>query len=432
MTSTHLVDLVSTVFEILVLIYLLFNRTVGRDRRTNRRIGLFFTFMVAAVFTMTCMNISIIVKSMGIIMLIAILSTVFDKKSFKFGIVMGILFMMVVSLSDILTLGILHFYLGLNNNNFPELELLSIVVSKILLLVIILISKRTLDKTIRKINFGNAIIIILPNFFNLNLLLLIGYRMYYNINIVRFEAMLMILAAVMLIVTTLCNITTADYYFETKEIEHNSKMNMAQLQMQFAYYKNRQEDQIKVRELYHDMKNHLLVLQNHLETEQKEKYIRNMLLDVKGFENYTETGNEFLDCIINEKQKVAISKEIDFQVEINFSEADFLNPMDICTIFSNAIDNAIEACEKISDPEQRLITVKAKKIRNFLSIAFENNTSSTIILENQMIKTSKIDKHLHGFGLNNIRKAVEKYQGDYRIKTGTGRFILYLVIPCIT
>lgn len=256
--------------------------------------------------------------------------------------------------------------------------------------------------------------------------------MYNDINIVKIEAVLMILAGIMLLISTLCNITTADYYFETKEMEHHSKMNMAQLQIQYEYYKNRQEDFDNVRELYHDMKNHLLLLQNQIETAQKGKYIKNMLEDIKGFEYYIETGNEFLNCIINEKQKAAVSKGIDFYSEIEFADIQFINPMDVCTIFSNAIDNAIEACDKISDSELKIITVKSKKVKGFLSITFENSYTETVILENQMIKTSKSDKQLHGFGLNNIRKVLEKYQGDYKIKTEAGKFILYLLLPCIT
>lgn len=432
MTYLHMVDLGSTAFEILVLVYLLFYRTVGRDKRTSWKIVLFFIIMVTAVYSMTRFHLLIIIKCTMIILLTALLSTLFDRKSFKFGLVMGILFMMVVSLSDILTLGLIQFWLGLNKSNFPHIEILLLIISKLLLLIIMLFSKRSLDKIIRKINFGNAIIIILPNFFNLNLLLLIGYRMYFDINIVKNEAALMLLAAIMLLITTFCSISTSDYYFVTKEIEHNSKMNMTQLQIQYEYYKNRHEDFVKVRELYHDMKNHLLVLQNQIETVQKEKYIKNMLEDIKGFEYYTETGNEFLNCIINEKQKIAELKGIDFYSEIEFTNIHFINPMDICTIFSNAIDNAIEACEKVTDSELKIITVKAKKVKDFLSITFENNNSETVILENQMIKTSKSDKQLHGFGLNNIKKVVEKYQGDYKIKAEEGKFILYLLLPCNT
>ncbi len=429
MTVTQLIDLEATVFEILILIYLLFGASGGRDKKTVRKIGVFFLIMVAAVYMMTLFDLSAITKCIGVILLTAVINTAYDRKSFKFGTVMGILFMTAVILSDILTISFLRFYKNLNEEQLIDIKFLLILISKLILFIIIFICKRLLNKSIGKINFGNALIVILPNLFNLMFLLLIAYRMYYGGQFAPFEAALMLMAALMLLISTLCNVTASDYYFETKEIEHNRKMNMAQLQMQYEYYKNRREDQIKVRELYHDMKNHLLILQNDLEAQQKEKYIGSMLRDMKGYENYIETGNEFLDCIINEKQKEAVSKGIDFLADIDFSGTDFINPMDICIIFSNALDNAIEACERISDPEQRMITVKAGKVRNFLSIAFENSSNEVIIPENQMIKTSKPDKYGHGFGINNIKKAVEKYQGDYRIKTGRGQFALYLVIP---
>jgi len=256
--------------------------------------------------------------------------------------------------------------------------------------------------------------------------------MYYNSGVDGAEAALILFIAVMLLISTLCNVITSEYYFEMKEIEHNSKMNMAQLQMQYEYYKCRQEDELKVRELYHDMKNHLLILQNNLETEQKEKYINNMLREIKVVESYIDTGNDFLNCIINEKYKEAVSKGIDFEAIIDFSEITFMNPMDICTIFSNAIDNAIEACERIEVPWQKILKVKAKKVRNFLIITFENSSIKVLVLENQSIKTTKQDKNMHGFGLNNIKKVVEKYQGEYKIKREKEQFILYLVIPCIT
>ena len=105
-------------------------------------------------------------------------------------------------------------------------------------------------------------------------------------------------------------------------------------------------------------------------------------------------------------------------------------PMDICTIFSNALDNAIEACEKNNHLEQKVMSVKARKIRNFLTITFENSSTENLMMENDEIISTKQDKLYHGFGLKNIRKIVEKYQGECKIKKDLEQFILYLVIPC--
>jgi len=434
MENIHIIDFMSTVFEILALVYLQFGRTERLDKKIKRNTVLYFSIMVASVYGMTLLQVSIILKSMGVILLTAVIGTRVEKRSIKYGTVIGTLFMMAVVISEVITMALLNFVMYFTRNIYQTsyFQTLATFLSKFILIFLCLIIKKFLDKTIRKTNFGNWMIIILPNLFHLFLLLMIGYRMYNNGGVDGSETALLLFIAVMLLISTLCNIITSEYYLEMKEIEHNSKMNMAQLQMQYEYYRSKQEDELKVRELYHDMKNHLLILQNNLETEQKEMYINNMLREIKGVESYIETGNDFLNCIINEKYKEAVSKGIDFQTVIDFSEITFMNPMDICIIFSNAIDNAIEGCEKIEIPEQKILTVKAKKVRNFLIIAFENTSTKVLVIENQTIKTTKADKNLHGFGLNNIKKTVEKYQGECKIKKEMEQFILYLVIPCIS
>ena len=102
-----------------------------------------------------------------------------------------------------------------------------------------------------------------------------------------------------------------------------------------------------------------------------------------------------------------------------------MEPLDISTIFGNAIDNAIEASEKLPE-DRRLITVKAAKIRDMLMITAENNMQ-----EDQRIPegTTKEDRFLHGFGIPNIRKAAEKYDGQCSVSADGGVFRLKVLIP---
>lgn len=68
---------------------------------------------------------------------------------------------------------------------------------------------------------------------------------------------------------------------------------------------------------------------------------------IADFEDYVHTGNEFLDIIIKDKAERAREKEIDFSAFIDLGDVDFIEPLDISTIFGNGIDNAMEACEKL-------------------------------------------------------------------------------------
>ena len=95
-------------------------------------------------------------------------------------------------------------------------------------------------------------------------------------------------------------------------------------------------------------------------------------LQIADYEDYVHTGNDFLDIILKDKAAKAREKQIPFSASVDFRGIDFLDPLDISTIFGNAIDNAIEASEKMPE-EERLITVKAGRVRDLVSIVVENN-----------------------------------------------------------
>lgn len=102
-----------------------------------------------------------------------------------------------------------------------------------------------------------------------------------------------------------------------------------------------------------------------------------------------------------------------------------MEPLDISTIFGNAIDNAIEACEKLAE-DQRLITVKAECVRDMLLITIENSTLTEV---QPMERTTKQDHFLHGFGISNIKNAVEKYGGQCSFRQEDGTYRLKILIP---
>ena len=207
-----------------------------------------------------------------------------------------------------------------------------------------------------------------------------------------------------------------------REQELKKQQTIERMNQQFSYYQERAKDEERVRALYHDMKNHLLILerQNSAETKQMVSDLRRRISD---YEEYIHTGNEFLDVIIHDKAKKAKEQQIDFSAVLHFEDGGFIEPMDLSTIFGNALDNAIEASVKLP-PEQRLITVKARSIHDVLMIVFENHAAA-----GRMNGTSKEDGFLHGFGIPNIQKAVEKYNGECVIRQEDGKFVMKNIIP---
>ena len=214
-----------------------------------------------------------------------------------------------------------------------------------------------------------------------------------------------------------------NYYL--REREQQDKMQIAQLQQQYAYYQDKLKDEERIRSIYHDMKNHLLVLEGSQGTDETRKMAQELRSQIADYENYIHTGNSFLDIIIRDKSEKAREKHIDFSAFIDFSSIDFIEPLDISTLFGNGIDNAIEASEKLPE-EQRVILIKAGKVQDFVSILIENNCLSEAHINN---RTTKSDDFLHGFGISNMKKAAEKYGGTCTTTQENGKFTLKILLP---
>ena len=199
-----------------------------------------------------------------------------------------------------------------------------------------------------------------------------------------------------------------------------------ELERKQDYYQERLQEEERVRSIYHDLKNHLLLLS--AQTQPKEDLqnsIQGLKNQIREYENYYHTGNEFLDIIIRDKARAAQARNIDFSAVISLRDGAFLEPFDISTIFGNALDNSIEASEKLPE-DRRLITVKAARIRDLLMITVKNNTLPQASIPRG---TTKSNPFVHGFGLSNLKNAVQKYEGQCSLKAEDGVFTLKIAIP---
>lgn len=105
-----------------------------------------------------------------------------------------------------------------------------------------------------------------------------------------------------------------------------------------------------------------------------------------------------------------------------------LDDTDLCIIFGNAIDNAIESCGK-NTYDNKIISIKINQQKHLLSILITNPVHQQPIIKNNMIITSKSDTVNHGFGLYSIKQTVKKYDGDFDISCSSNLFSLKI---CLT
>ncbi len=100
----------------------------------------------------------------------------------------------------------------------------------------------------------------------------------------------------------------------TQEMYHAQK-----LKMQQNYYEAKLKNEERIRSIYHDMKNHLLVMESKQNTEETRQMAETLRSQIADYEDYVHTGNEFLDIILKDKAAKAREKQIDFPLWLTFT-----------------------------------------------------------------------------------------------------------------
>ncbi|MCO1602019.1 sensor histidine kinase [Desulfosporosinus nitroreducens] len=208
-------------------------------------------------------------------------------------------------------------------------------------------------------------------------------------------------------------------------------LNEHYLKAQLEHFRTYQETQRETRRVHHDMKNHIACLYNLISKEKDEeakKYIMDLNSQVQQIDKELHTGNNIVDAIVNEKYVTAKKDQISFSIDGKLGNLT-VDAIDLCTIFSNAIDNAVEAL-KDSSVSEKDIQIQFKQ-QNALQFLMFRNSIGQDQLASSFIRTKKGNIN-HGFGLGNIRMAVEKYQGhmEYHVENDGGQnfFVLEIIL----
>ena len=181
------------------------------------------------------------------------------------------------------------------------------------------------------------------------------------------------------------------------------------IKSQKNYYDSRLKADREIRSIKHDMKNHLICISDLCEKakyEELKDYVSELSERLNTADQSVRTGNDIADVIINDK----ISKTLSDHITINVSgtmDRCTAEPIDICTIMSNLIDNAVDAVKKLPE-EYRKIEIEFKNNLHFILISVRNPSENYV----GTFSTVKDDKENHGFGISNINLAVEKYGGE--------------------
>lgn len=201
------------------------------------------------------------------------------------------------------------------------------------------------------------------------------------------------------------------------------------LHNQYTQYQQSQETLDLINYKYHDLKHHIIALRAEENKEKRNAYLDRMEDEIKNYEAQSKTGNQVLDTLLNMKSLYCMRNKIALTYVVDGARLDFMDVMDICSIFGNALDNAIECEKKIAEEEKRMIHVSMFVQQAFLIIRFENYYEGELVFEENLPVTTKKQAEFHGYGLKSLRHTVHKYGGEVDINAKDNWFGLKILIP---
>ena len=221
------------------------------------------------------------------------------------------------------------------------------------------------------------------------------------------------------------------YHVQRCELYMQRELNSIQniLQNQYNQYCLSRESIDVINHKYHDLKHQIAVLRAEPDAARRSAYLDGMEEEIRDYEAQNKTGNSVLDTVLTGKSLYCARHGVELTCVADGEKLDFLDVMDICTIFGNILDNAIECELRVKEREKRLIHLVVHTKKDFLVVRCENYCPETLEFQDGLPVTTKADSAYHGYGIKSIRRAAGKYGGAVTVHSGGEWFEITVIIP---
>ena len=283
------------------------------------------------------------------------------------------------------------------------------VLVEIISVLLILMSELIVEKVVNKKNKVDALP---PHLIFLLIIPLSSVIFLYILMIktVRYQYVLIFLGLGFLIINM-----TGFYLYITIVKSYSQKAEKDLLEQKLKTYTNQLEvimqSQEKIRSLQHDMKHHLMEL-NGMALESNNAQMIVYLGKMKNFMDnpaeYIYSGNKEIDSVLNYMIQRAKNILIKVDVKIIIPHNLACHSFDLNVILGNLLENAIEAAKQT---EEKILNINLEWNKGVLFIGIQNSYLRKPEIRSHKFITSKNKSERHGFGLANVKRIVEMYNG---------------------
>ena len=179
----------------------------------------------------------------------------------------------------------------------------------------------------------------------------------------------------------------------------------------------------------HDLKHQVQAIRAVKDEKERETYLEKIEKSVQIYSAIVRTGNEILDTILTEKSLICENSGIHINCVADGSLLAFMNPVDLYTLFGNALDNAIEAVRKLESKEKRVIDIMLYERQSFLMLQIVNPMCGEVKFEDGLPLTTKAKNGYHGYGMKSMLHTIQKYEGHLTTAVKNGCFYFNVMLP---
>ncbi len=234
-----------------------------------------------------------------------------------------------------------------------------------------------------------------------------------------------------LIGVLLITLFTGIVFLKNKTLEKEKELLIMRDTMVTQKYTELEKAMEKNRQLSHDLKNHILVLK-HFKMEENyegiDKYIEEIEQNFFDTKRGVWTGNQIADMLLEQKRTLAEQEGITFTIQAVPIAEWLFDDSDTCSLLGNLLDNAIEACMRMDENANKWISVKIENQKQLLFIKTENSVKEAPVMEKGRPVSVKGDKMRHGYGLKNVKRILNKYDGTIAYLSRDKAFQIKLLI----
>lgn len=263
-------------------------------------------------------------------------------------------------------------------------------------------------------------------FLNVTMIFLLLFKMSYELHNPYYDTVAVV-CTLGLVVNTFSALYLYERLAKQNETIQAEQQYRQHLKEQLKHLDDIVAKQEALRRFKHDMGNQLVALETYFEQDDRSEGRAHIQALMQWFDEARPTvytGNTALDAILSTKKTLAERQGIRFSTMLQIEKDLPIAPEDVCVIFGNALDNAIEACGKVKTADKHIDVVMIQQEDE----VFCKITNTTVAPIQSTLKTTKADKENHGFGLLNIKRALEKYDSEPIIETTDCQFTLLFTL----